>query len=80
MTPNDNIARCRVAAGLTHQQLARRLGITRRQWWRMETNRIRILAAEMPGIAQALDTTVSALYGELASRRRTDGPQQAVRP
>jgi transcriptional regulator with XRE-family HTH domain len=83
MTPNDNIARCREAAGLSYGDLARRLGIPSRQWWRMETGRIRILAAEMPLIARALDTTVSALYGELANvrphRRPMRGPKRARR-
>lgn len=78
---NDNITRCRVAMGLSYEDVARRLGIKRRQWWRMETDRIRILAVEMPHIARALDTTISALYGEFAELRPTRRPaRRPTRP
>ncbi len=59
---HENITRRRVAAGLSRREFAERLGVTERQWWRMETDRIRIAAAEMPRIAKALNTTVAALY------------------
>jgi transcriptional regulator with XRE-family HTH domain len=63
MTLNEGIARCRAAAGLSRSEVARKLGITFRRWWRMETGRIRILAVELPKIAWALETTISDLYG-----------------
>ena len=64
MVPNDAITRCRVAAGLSYEDVACRLGMDRRKWWRMETGRIRIPANEMPRIAKALDATVSDLFGD----------------
>jgi transcriptional regulator with XRE-family HTH domain len=63
MTLNEGIARSRAVAGLSRSEVARRLGITVRRWWRMETGRLRILAVEMPRIAWALETTISDLYG-----------------
>jgi transcriptional regulator with XRE-family HTH domain len=70
MAPNDSIARRRVALGLSRKQVGERLGITERQWWRMETGRTPILAVEMPRIAEVLETTVASLYREV----RTNGP------
>lgn len=72
MALHENIARRRVAAGLSRKQVAQRLGVTERQWWRMETDRIKILATEMPPIAQALNTTVARLYR--GSRRDAPPP------
>jgi transcriptional regulator with XRE-family HTH domain len=67
MALNENITRRRVAAGLSRKEVAQQLGVTERQWWRMETDRIKILASEMPRIAEVLSTTVARLYRE--SRR-----------
>ena len=73
MTLNEGITRCRVTAALSRSEVARRLGITLRQWWRMETGRIRILAIEMPKIAWALETTVSDLYGSTVAAATAPG-------
>jgi transcriptional regulator with XRE-family HTH domain len=67
MALNENITRRRVAVGLSRREVAKRLGVTERQWWRMETDRIKILASEMPRIAAVLGTTIARLYRE--SRR-----------
>jgi transcriptional regulator with XRE-family HTH domain len=59
---NENITRRRKAIGLSRKHVAELLGITERQWWRMETDRIAILACEMPRIARVLETTITHLY------------------
>jgi transcriptional regulator with XRE-family HTH domain len=74
MTLNEGIARSRAVAGLSRSEVARRLGITVRRWWRMETGRLRILAVEMPRIAWALETTISDLYGSTSTTATAPEP------
>lgn len=64
MLPRERIVSRREALKLSRAQLAKKLGLTRRQLWRLETGEVRIVAEDMPKIAKALRTSVSALYGE----------------
>jgi transcriptional regulator with XRE-family HTH domain len=56
----------RTELGMSRAALAKKLRITRRQVWRVETGGIRVLADDVPRIARALATNVTDLYGRCA--------------
>jgi len=65
MTPlTQNIRRLRIAAGISQENAARRLGVTMGTWWRWETGRHKPDLDTLQRIADLLQTTPSKLLEE----------------
>jgi DNA-binding XRE family transcriptional regulator len=60
----ERIERRRVELGISRPQFARKLGMSRRRFWRFETGRTQLLAKDVPKVARALRSKISELYGE----------------
>ncbi|NUK16940.1 helix-turn-helix transcriptional regulator [Streptomyces lunaelactis] len=80
---SEDVARLRLAAGLTQRDVAALLGIAASRWSRVERGRVRLEEGLLPTAARVLGTPVSRLRralksagGGLSGRRRAASPAE----